>query len=43
MVKHFITTKEKLNYILLNPSFISGFTSGEGCFSAYLGIDTDLK
>jgi len=29
-------------YILKNPQFISGFASGEGCFTAYLGIDTSL-
>ena len=43
MIKHFITIQEKLDYIKANPAFISGFTSGEGCFSAYLGIDISLK
>lgn len=31
-----------LKYIQKNPQFISGFTSGEGCFTAYLGVDTSL-
>ena len=31
-----------LKYIQDNPQFISGFTSGEGCFTAYLGVDTNL-
>nr|YP_010714097.1 LAGLIDADG homing endonuclease [Fuscoporia gilva]WDD39660.1 LAGLIDADG homing endonuclease [Fuscoporia gilva] len=38
-MKHFTTTDETLNSIKENPTFISGFTSGEGCFTAYLGID----
>ena len=38
-MKHFTITDEILNYIKQNPTFISGFTSGEGCFTAYLGID----
>lgn len=33
---------EILKYIQENPQFISGFTSGEGCFTAYLGVDTSL-
>jgi hypothetical protein len=43
MIKHFLTIQEQLVYIKKNPAFISGFTSGEGCFSAYLGIDVSLK
>jgi len=43
MIKHFKTIQEQLDYIIANPAFISGFTSGEGCFSAYLGIDINLK
>jgi hypothetical protein len=42
MIKHLKTTQEQLAYIKANPAFISGFTSGEGCFTAYLGIDTSL-
>ena len=42
MIKHLKTTQEQLDYIKANPAFISGFTSGEGCFTAYLGIDTTL-
>jgi len=42
MIKHFNTIQEQLDYIKTNPAFISGFTSGEGCFSAYLGVDTSL-
>jgi hypothetical protein len=41
-IKHFITIEDTLSYIKNNPTFISGFTSGEGCFTAYLGIDTEL-
>lgn len=41
-VIHFNTIEDTLNYIKKNPAFISGFTSGEGCFTAYLGIDTSL-
>jgi len=43
MIKQFLTIQEQLDYIKANPAFISGFTSGEGCFSAYLGIDLSLK
>jgi hypothetical protein len=43
MIQHFLTIQEQLDYIKFNPAFISGFTSGEGCFSAYLGIDLSLK
>jgi hypothetical protein len=43
MVKHLLTVQEQLAHIKKNPAFISGFTSGEGCFSAYLGIDIYLK
>jgi len=42
MIKHLNSTQEQLSYINKNPAFISGFTSGEGCFTAYLGIDTSL-
>jgi tripartite-type tricarboxylate transporter receptor subunit TctC len=42
MIKHFKTIQEQLSYIKKNPAFISGFTSGEGCFTAYLGVDTSL-
>ena len=42
MVKHFNNVNDTLQYLRANPQFISGFTSGEGCFTAYLGIDTDL-
>ena len=41
-IKHFIEMDDILKYIKMNPQFISGFTSGEGCFTAYMGIDTDL-
>ena len=43
-IKHFKEMDDILNYIKLNPQFISGFTSGEGCSfaTAYMGIDTDL-
>lgn len=42
MIKHFTNIGDTLQYLRANPAFISGFTSGEGCFTAYLGIDTDL-
>jgi tripartite-type tricarboxylate transporter receptor subunit TctC len=42
MIKHFKTIEDTLDYLKLNPTFVSGFTSGEGCFTAYLGIDTSL-
>jgi len=42
MIKHLKTIQEQLDYIKTNPAFISGFTSGEGCFSAYLGVDISL-
>ena len=42
MIKHFYSIKETLNYLQANPAFVSGFTSGEGCFTAYIGIDIDL-
>jgi len=41
-IKHFNTVEDTLNYLKKNPTFISGFVSGEGCFTAYLGIDTTL-
>jgi hypothetical protein len=40
---HFTNEKDILDYITKNPTFLSGFTSGEGCFTAYLGIDLTLK
>lgn len=42
MIKHFISIEETLSYIKKNPAFVSGFTSGEGCFTAYLAVDTSL-
>jgi hypothetical protein len=42
MIKHFNTVEDTLKYIKENPTFISGFVSGEGCFTAYLGVDTSL-
>lgn len=42
MIKHYTNIEETLKYIKNNPTFVSGFTSGEGCFTAYLGIDTGL-
>jgi hypothetical protein len=41
-IKHFNTVEDTLNYIKENLTFISGFVSGEGCFTAYLGVDTSL-
>jgi len=35
---HFKTLEDTLKYITKNPTFISGFTSGEGCFTAYISI-----
>jgi len=42
MIKHFKTVEDTLKYLQCNQSFVSGFTSGEGCFTAYLGIDPSL-
>jgi hypothetical protein len=41
-INHFKEMGDILKYIQNNPQFISGFTSGEGCFTAYLGVDTSL-
>jgi hypothetical protein len=41
-IKHYNTVEDTLKYLKENPTFISGFVSGEGCFTAYLGIDTTL-
>ena len=41
-INHFKEMGHILNYIENHPQFISGFTSGEGCFSAYMGVDTSL-
>jgi hypothetical protein len=42
-INHFKEMDDILKYIKKNPQFISGFTSGEGCFTAYMGIDTSLS
>lgn len=42
IMKHFTTKEEIFKYIQNNPTFISGFISGEGCFTGYMGIDIDL-
>ena len=42
MIKHYTNVEDTLKYLKANPAFVSGFTSGEGCFSAYLGVDTSL-
>ena len=39
---HFTSIEQILTYISSNPTFLSGFTSGEGCFGVYLSIDTSL-
>jgi hypothetical protein len=41
-IYHFTKIEDILIYIKNNPQFISGFTSGEGCFTAYMGVDTSL-
>lgn len=41
-IKHFTKIEDILKYIKEKPQFISGFTSGEGCFTAYMGVDTSL-
>lgn len=41
-INHFKEMDDIFKYIHKNPQFISGFTSGEGCFTAYLGVDTSL-
>jgi hypothetical protein len=38
-INHFTHKVDILNYIKENPTFLSGFTSGEGCFTAYMGMD----
>ena len=41
-INHFKEMGHILNYIKNYPQFLSGFTSGEGCFTAYMGVDTSL-
>jgi hypothetical protein len=42
MIQHFNSIDDTLQYLVKNPTFTSGFVSGEGCFTAYLGIDPSL-
>jgi hypothetical protein len=39
MNKEFKTKEDIFNYIENNPTFITGFTAGEGCFTGYAGFD----
>lgn len=44
-INHLKVMEDIFVYIKKNPQFISGFASGEGCFTAYLllrTIDTSL-
>ena len=38
---HFTHMEDIFNYLVQNPAFLSGFTSGEGCFTAYMGMDKE--
>lgn len=42
MIKKFNTVEDISKYLVDNPTFASGFVSGEGCFTVYIGIDTGL-
>lgn len=39
VVSHFTHMEDIYSYLVSNPTFLSGFTSGEGCFTAYMGMD----
>jgi hypothetical protein len=39
MILHFTKRAEIFEYLKKNPTFLAGFVSGEGCFTAYMGID----
>lgn len=38
-LNHFTNIDETLTYLKENPTFVSGFTSGEGSFTGYMGVD----
>lgn len=42
-INHFTNIDTTLSYLNENPTFVSGFTSGEGSFTGYIGVDTNLK
>jgi hypothetical protein len=42
-LNHFTNIDETLEYLNENPTFISGFTSGEASFTGYMGVDSSLK
>lgn len=42
-LNHFTNIDETLTYLKENPTFVSGFTSGEGSFTGYMGVDSNLK
>jgi len=39
-IKHFTNSDQILNYFQLNPAWVSGFVSGEGCFTASFMLDS---
>jgi len=39
MINHFKSTEEILIFLKNNPTWLSGFVCGEGCFTGYLSLD----
>ena len=39
MVQHFNNSKAILQYLTANPIYVAAFTAGEGCFTAYIGLE----
>lgn len=40
---HYTSIDSTVAYLNANPTYVSGFTSGEGSFTGYIGVDTGTK